>query len=388
MIIGLILFIVSFLLPEKYSGKDQSNIKEQENKIKLFLQRELQHIRIGIEEKVDESMVASTEKTERYMERITNEKIMAIQEYSDTVLEQIHKNHEEAVFLYDMLNNKHDQIKVTAGEISSSIDGAKEKLELSIQDTTKELLKGSIRDNLLEKIQNMLQETIQEAIHMSIQPTLQDKINLAVQQEIEESVRIHLLKIIQEKVTLILQENQDKLSTTNLSEKKNPVVRKNLRDKTKKIESEEDLILFENSQGKHENIEDTSKEVVEGVEKFAESQVPIVQEESPITDRYKEKTVKETVKETDQKKQSSSLFSPSLGINEELDGSVPERSDDSGFGVQKSERNRDQILHTGNTKKEKILNLHQAGMSDVAIAKELDLGVGEVKLVIGLYEGY
>ena len=35
------------------------------------------------------------------MDRITNEKMMAINEDSDTVMTEIHKNHEEAVFLYD-----------------------------------------------------------------------------------------------------------------------------------------------------------------------------------------------------------------------------------------------------------------------------------------------
>ena len=36
---------------------------------------------------------------------------------------------------------------------------------------------------------------------------------------------------------------------------------------------------------------------------------------------------------------------------------------------------------------EKILSLHKEGMSDVAIARELGLGVGEVKLVIDLFKG-
>ena len=36
---------------------------------------------------------------------------------------------------------------------------------------------------------------------------------------------------------------------------------------------------------------------------------------------------------------------------------------------------------------EKILELNRLGMSSVAIAKELGLGVGEVKLVIGLFKG-
>lgn len=41
----------------------------------------------------------------------------------------------------------------------------------------------------------------------------------------------------------------------------------------------------------------------------------------------------------------------------------------------------------GRNNNERILELHNAGKSNVAIAKELGLGVGEVKLVIGLFEG-
>lgn len=36
---------------------------------------------------------------------------------------------------------------------------------------------------------------------------------------------------------------------------------------------------------------------------------------------------------------------------------------------------------------ERILQLHEAGKSNMAIAKELGLGIGEVKLVIDLFEG-
>ncbi len=36
---------------------------------------------------------------------------------------------------------------------------------------------------------------------------------------------------------------------------------------------------------------------------------------------------------------------------------------------------------------ERILELHRAGKSNMAIAKELGLGIGEVKLVIDLFEG-
>ena len=50
------------------------------------------------------------------MDRLTNEKMLAVNEYSDTVLDQIEKNHKEAVFLYDMLNDKHENLKTTVSE--------------------------------------------------------------------------------------------------------------------------------------------------------------------------------------------------------------------------------------------------------------------------------
>ena len=42
--------------------------------------------------------------------------------------------------------------------------------------------------------------------------------------------------------------------------------------------------------------------------------------------------------------------------------------------------------HSANSN-DKILTLYRQGLSKVAIAKELGLGVGEVKLVIDLFQG-
>ena len=118
-LLGILAFVASFVIPEKFNDKDFANAKIPEEKIKEFIENEVKQASFQIEEKVEETISASTEKTERYMERISNEKIMAIQEYSDTVLSQINKNHEEAVFLYDMLNNKHVQVKNTMAEIGN-----------------------------------------------------------------------------------------------------------------------------------------------------------------------------------------------------------------------------------------------------------------------------
>ena len=110
-ILGVLAFVGSFVIPEKTSKNSTKEIEIQEEKIRILVEQEVKQAVFQIEEKTDEIISAAAEKTERYMERLSNEKIMAIQEYSETVLSQINRNHEEAVFLYDMLNNKHTQVK-------------------------------------------------------------------------------------------------------------------------------------------------------------------------------------------------------------------------------------------------------------------------------------
>lgn len=125
LILGAILFTVSFFIPDKQVNTKE--IKEKEERIfKELMEREIPDIRKKIDEATEDSIERAKENTQRQMERLTNEKMMAINEYSDTVMTEIHKNHEEAVFLYDMLNNKHAQVKNTAAELSQVMKQSKQ----------------------------------------------------------------------------------------------------------------------------------------------------------------------------------------------------------------------------------------------------------------------
>ena len=116
LIFGGIVFTVSFFLPSGGKKEKDGISKADEEEIKEIIGREVEEAKTQISDIVDETITYSMEKTERSMERLTNEKIMAVNEYSDTVLEQINKNHKEAVFLYDMLNDKHENLKSTVSE--------------------------------------------------------------------------------------------------------------------------------------------------------------------------------------------------------------------------------------------------------------------------------
>ena len=136
LIAGIVIFIGSFLLP---SGKESRINKEAaKEEIKGLMEEEMQTVRSQMQDKMDETSEDALEKAERSLERLTNEKIMAVSEYSDTVLQEIHKNHEEAMFLYDMLNNKHANIKDTVSKMDKAVKAAEDKAKVKAEENVTE----------------------------------------------------------------------------------------------------------------------------------------------------------------------------------------------------------------------------------------------------------
>ena len=160
-LIGVLAFIGSFIIPEKMSKAVEVDIPEE--KINQLIEEQVKNATYKIEEKIDETITAAAEKTERYMERMSNEKVMAIQEYSDTVLGQINKNHEESVFLYDMLNNKYAQVKNTTAEINARVQEWKE-------DTSS--VSGNVIENVVDNV------NIEDADNKEVEITEQDKVKV------------------------------------------------------------------------------------------------------------------------------------------------------------------------------------------------------------------
>ena len=129
--IGGLFFAISFFLPDGKKKEEEHVTKEE---IKRLIDEEMENAKTRIDDMVEETVTYSVEKTERALEKISNEKIMAVDEYSETVLKKINDNHNEAVFLYDMLNDKDEKLKNVNDEIQTSRDKLEtEKKELEEQ---------------------------------------------------------------------------------------------------------------------------------------------------------------------------------------------------------------------------------------------------------------
>ncbi len=124
LVAGAVVFVLSFLLPAKKEENSQETKELAKEEIKALVSQELESVRGHVDDVVEEAVGYAMEKTERSLERLSNEKIMAVNEYSDTVLKEIHKNHEEVMFLYDMLNDKHTNLKNTVTEVNKTVKEA------------------------------------------------------------------------------------------------------------------------------------------------------------------------------------------------------------------------------------------------------------------------
>jgi hypothetical protein len=273
LILGGVVFLVSFLLPAGRRGEDKKAAQIDEEQIKEIIDREVEAAKTQISDIVDETITYSMEKTERSMDRLTNEKMMAVNEYSDTVLEQINKNHKEAVFLYDMLNDKHENLKNTVNEAVKTATEVKQ----TVKDA--EITAREAKEKAQTVMEQVNQEPEKEAV--AFQP----------------------------------------------------------------IKAE---VLDSTGRRKEEVQAEPEKEKAEKPEK---------------TEKPKRRSTKKTAHSQGEGEEKAKK---AAGVD--LSMTAPNQTG-------------------GRNNNERILELHKAGKSNMAIAKELSLGIGEVKLVIDLFEG-
>jgi len=336
MSIGALIFVVSFFIPAKKGGEGgHVSMELTEEQVKKLVEKEIEASKEKIIDMVDESVTYGMERTERAMERVSNEKIMAVSEYSDTVLDTIHKNHEEAVFLYDMLNDKHSNLKSTAADVENAAKEAKQilptleeytdRIEKHEKDKKENTGFSSFDNNSFDRI---------NVINPEATPQYDDYAKSMVTLEMErEAARKKQAEILEQLAAATTASDIDmnggkpKKKAAPLPPVGRNAVLQELSDKAV-------------DEANNSSIKKKDDEVSELAELRAEDYIK-AEENAVANNRKNEPEIR--------------------------------------FG-------RSQDIVGGNSN-ERILELHRRGKSNMAIAKELGLGVGEVNLVLGLFKG-
>ena len=191
---GSLIFVVSFWLPAKKEEQLEGTKELAKEEISELVGQEMIRVKEQVTDTVYETITYAVEKTERFMDRMSNEKMMAINEYSDTVIEDIHKTHTEVMFLYDMLNDKYESLKTTAVEVDKTVKAVREAAVLGEQpgqenesekkDTEEESLAQEL--SAAEETENGLEEFGQQAADMDISFA-----NVGMENNNDEILRLH-----------------------------------------------------------------------------------------------------------------------------------------------------------------------------------------------------
>lgn len=372
-IIGAGIFLLGYLLPAGKKNVDEEVQLISEAEIRKLVEGEAESVREKVSDIVDETIGYSIEKTERAMERVANEKIMAVNEYSDTVLEEINKNHKEVTFLYDMLNDKHDTLMASIGEANQVADEIRQTVrdaEITAGETAKKAKDAEeAAEGALRRIHNaeLSAREAQEAVQEAVQSVMG-----AVEDTRTDLWSLHSAKAYSPEIVEEVREAE--VEDVTVEEESMPEMEPEWRPS---VETEEPVLAEEEI--------DFQPIRPRRVEIIHEPEADYVAEEPDI---------------------STSAAFAEMGIfgNREPDAGRRfgnrEPDVDRGFGNRRdaapmpvSEEPRGVDIRfakgkdNGRNSNERILELHKAGKSNMAIAKELGLGLGEVKLVIDLFEG-
>ena len=125
LIIGAVFFIGSFFISEKISPSDMNEISGlSEDQIKALVEKQLNDADDRIDKAISDKVDEKSEEFIAGADKETNNRIMSIGEYADSVYDSMNKTHDEILFMYQMLNDKQEtmtKLTKSLGEAESHV---------------------------------------------------------------------------------------------------------------------------------------------------------------------------------------------------------------------------------------------------------------------------
>lgn len=183
-VIGLAAIIFSV---KAAGGSDETQEAKEGSSIDLKnMKEEYQRFQQEMEMKKDEVLL----ETEDKLDHIANEKIMGLSEYSDQILDKMEKNHAEVVFLYNMLNEKQEEIRQLIQEADT--------------------LRADLRDEMAKSYQQAKEDQgpVQEAERNQTQAGSLERLTEYWEPEVQESADLEKTSVYDEEIARIEREEK------------------------------------------------------------------------------------------------------------------------------------------------------------------------------------
>ena len=183
LIVAIGLLILSFVLVDKDSRKKGNEYKPELTK------DEIEQLKVQMQTIIEDAVTNSVIDADDKMSRISNEKIMAVNDFSVQLLEKMEQNNKEVVFLYDMLCKKEEDIKVTFSKMDAIRRENKEFLE-KITSLMNNRKKGepSTQQRVNTQMQMMDTEALVESGDITGQNTQKDQTKEGNPSELDDKI--------------------------------------------------------------------------------------------------------------------------------------------------------------------------------------------------------
>lgn len=357
LLLGVGAFAASFIIPERKGTKD-GELQIDTEVIRKIIEKETDSAKERVTEVVDETLMYAVEKAERASERISNEKIMAISEYSETVLAEMNKAHQEVMFLYDMLNDKHKNLKETVKIVDKHAKEVEEKASaaasaLAAKEETSAIIEKQIQGQVAKK------RTEHEAERKAEQRITLDMLVLPQQAQgaVQPMQTVTAQKAVQPTKIAAEQRKHQPMQDVAAGQGRSQSMQNGA------------------GQGKSQSMQTAAGQGTVQPKKTVEAQPVQGTSSGQTLEGHKKVEVYSFAEQAPRVERSASMEMQAQKLEKTV----------SMMRQRETGAEKQQPIEENNN--DRILRMYKSGMSSIDIARELGLGVGEVKLVINLFKG-
>lgn len=196
LILGIAFVIISFFMVD---NKPKGSFKDRV----IPDATEFEKIRTQTVELSQREVGKIVQEAEDKLENLSNDKIIAVGEYSDQIMEKIKTDHQEVVFLYQMLQDKEEELKETI----QKIDNVRVECEQLIREQEKkaEAIKEQSR-----KAEPAAQEAVKTAVKAPATKTVKKVVPAKPSHEASKSIQAPKpVKAVDSRDTMMLSRNDE-----------------------------------------------------------------------------------------------------------------------------------------------------------------------------------
>ncbi len=257
--VGIIAIAVSYFISEKNAEERMKKAVDE-----LILSEETKRTLIKqAKDTVEEALNGMSEeiegKAEVQLEKLSNEKIMMVKEYTDTVLEEIEKNHNEVMFLYSMLDDKDKDIKNAvrdAQKIEKTIHELNQKQEFVIEQA-KALIEQCIeQEKNLERVIEEQNQADKNTI-LIFEPDQKYETYFKTEEKLETEItqeKKHKVRQRKQNLEEYLRRNPEKLSELRQIRRSRKKIKEKKEENSNQISKREEVIVEQNEDKKRDTI--------------------------------------------------------------------------------------------------------------------------------------